>query len=52
MEVRVKTVSVADLLDLSDRSLNDSNLVQAAQGFIDEAMEYRRDSGGGEQHGG
>ncbi|XP_040381119.1 brefeldin A-inhibited guanine nucleotide-exchange protein 1-like [Oryza brachyantha] len=39
MDVRVRTVSVADMMDLSDRSLNDSSVVQAAQAFINEAME-------------
>lgn len=48
MRVKVQTVSVADLLDLSDKSLNDSNLVQAAQGFIDEAMAWSGDEEGGE----
>ncbi|CAD6338996.1 unnamed protein product [Miscanthus lutarioriparius] len=31
MDVRVRTVSAADMMDLSDRSLNDSSVVQAAQ---------------------
>ncbi|CAM0909962.1 unnamed protein product [Alopecurus aequalis] len=39
MDVRVRTVSAADMMDLSDRSLNDSSVVQAAQTFINEAME-------------
>ena len=39
MDVRVRTVSAADMMDLSDRSLNDSSIVQAAQAFINEAME-------------
>ncbi|CAN6220760.1 unnamed protein product [Urochloa humidicola] len=39
MDVRVHTVSAADMMDLSDRSLNDSSVVQAAQAFINEAME-------------
>ncbi|KAL6874044.1 hypothetical protein ACP4OV_014126 [Aristida adscensionis] len=39
MDVRVRTVSAADMMDLSDRSLNDSSVVQAAQVFINEAME-------------
>ncbi|KAG1326806.1 Brefeldin A-inhibited guanine nucleotide-exchange protein 1 [Cocos nucifera] len=39
MEVRVLTVSIADMLDLFDRNLNDSSLVQSAQNFINEAME-------------
>ncbi|XP_062229284.1 brefeldin A-inhibited guanine nucleotide-exchange protein 1-like isoform X1 [Phragmites australis] len=39
MDVRVRTVSAADMMDLSDRSLNDSSVVQAAQAFINEAME-------------
>ncbi|XP_064973718.1 brefeldin A-inhibited guanine nucleotide-exchange protein 1-like [Musa acuminata AAA Group] len=37
--VRVRTVSIADMMDLSDRNLNDSTLVQAAQNFINEVME-------------
>ncbi|XP_072962214.1 brefeldin A-inhibited guanine nucleotide-exchange protein 1 [Typha angustifolia] len=39
MDVRVRTVSIADMMDLSDRSLNDSTLVQSAQNFINEVME-------------
>ncbi|CAD6336232.1 unnamed protein product [Miscanthus lutarioriparius] len=39
MDVRVRTVSAADMIDLSDRSLNDSSVVQAAQVFLNEAME-------------
>lgn len=39
MDVRLRTVSAADMMDLSDRSLNDSSVVQAAQVFINEAME-------------
>lgn len=39
MEVPVRTVSIADMMDLSDRSLNDASLVQTAQNFINEAME-------------
>ncbi|KAJ1259956.1 hypothetical protein BS78_10G194900 [Paspalum vaginatum] len=39
MDVRVRTISAADMMDLSDRSLNDSSVVQAAQTFINEAME-------------
>ncbi|KAF8687786.1 hypothetical protein HU200_042722 [Digitaria exilis] len=39
MDVRVRTVSAADMMDLSDRSLNDSSIVQAAQAFINEVME-------------
>ncbi|KAM0883537.1 hypothetical protein ACQ4PT_031581 [Festuca glaucescens] len=39
MDVRVRTVSAADMMDLSDRSLNDSSVVQAAQAFINDAME-------------
>ncbi|KAL6603004.1 hypothetical protein ACP70R_043365 [Stipagrostis hirtigluma subsp. patula] len=39
MDVRVRTVSAADMMDLSDRSLNDSSVVQAAQAFVNEAME-------------
>ncbi|CAO2044903.1 unnamed protein product [Urochloa humidicola] len=39
MDVRVRTVSITDMMDMSDRSLNDSSIVQAAQGFINEAME-------------
>ncbi|RRT58245.1 hypothetical protein BHE74_00036819 [Ensete ventricosum] len=37
--IRVRTVSIADMMDLSDRNLNDSTLVQAAQNFINEVME-------------
>ncbi|WVZ77501.1 hypothetical protein U9M48_025360 [Paspalum notatum var. saurae] len=39
MDVRVRTVSITDMMDMSDRSLNDSSIVQVAQGFINEAME-------------
>ncbi|OEL17658.1 Brefeldin A-inhibited guanine nucleotide-exchange protein 1 [Dichanthelium oligosanthes] len=39
MDVRVRTVSITDMMDVSDRSLNDSSIVQVAQGFINEAME-------------
>ncbi|CAD6247718.1 unnamed protein product [Miscanthus lutarioriparius] len=39
MDVRVRTVSITDMLDVSDRNLNDSSIVQVAQGFINEAME-------------
>ncbi|KAL6604512.1 hypothetical protein ACP70R_042939 [Stipagrostis hirtigluma subsp. patula] len=39
MDVHVRTVSIADMMDVSDRSLNDSTIVQVAQGFINEAME-------------
>lgn len=38
VEVRVQSVSIADMLDLSDKSLNDSTVVQAAQNFINEEM--------------
>ncbi|KAJ6835805.1 brefeldin A-inhibited guanine nucleotide-exchange protein 1-like [Iris pallida] len=38
LSVPVRAVSIADMLDHSDRNLNDSILVQAAQAFIDEAM--------------
>ncbi|WOL13686.1 hypothetical protein Cni_G22459 [Canna indica] len=37
--VRPRTVSIADMMDLSDKNLNDSSLVQAAQNFINEEME-------------
>ncbi|KAL5707271.1 Protein big1 [Ranunculus cassubicifolius] len=39
MDVKVKTVSVSELLELSDKSLNDANLIQFVQNFIREAME-------------
>ncbi|KAF0935706.1 hypothetical protein E2562_035754 [Oryza meyeriana var. granulata] len=39
MDVRVRTVSIADMMDMSDRNLNDSSIVQVAQSFINEAME-------------
>lgn len=39
MDVKVRTVSVSELLELSDKNLNDSNLVQFVQNFIKEAME-------------
>jgi brefeldin A-inhibited guanine nucleotide-exchange protein len=39
MDVRVRTVSITDMMDMSDRNLNDSSIVQVAQGFINEAME-------------
>ncbi|KAG0463109.1 hypothetical protein HPP92_021585 [Vanilla planifolia] len=37
IEVEVNKVLVADVLDLTDKSLNDSNIVQEAQNFINEA---------------
>ncbi|KQJ93806.1 brefeldin A-inhibited guanine nucleotide-exchange protein 1 isoform X1 [Brachypodium distachyon] len=39
MDVRVQTVSITDMMDVSDRSLNDSSIVHVAQGFINDAME-------------
>jgi brefeldin A-inhibited guanine nucleotide-exchange protein len=39
MDVRVQTVLISDMMDMSDRSLNDSSIVLVAQGFINEAME-------------
>jgi len=39
MDMRVRTVSITDMMDMTDRSLNDSSIVQVAQGFINEAME-------------
>lgn len=39
MDVKVKSISIVDILDLSDKNLNDSNLVQFAQNFINEVME-------------
>ncbi|KAG8070129.1 hypothetical protein GUJ93_ZPchr0006g41232 [Zizania palustris] len=39
MDVHVRTVSIADMMDISDRNLNDSSIVQVAQNFINEAME-------------
>ncbi|KAJ0988116.1 hypothetical protein J5N97_006472 [Dioscorea zingiberensis] len=38
LEVRVQAVSIVDMLDLSDKNLNDSTVVQAAQNFINEEM--------------
>ncbi|XP_074583100.1 brefeldin A-inhibited guanine nucleotide-exchange protein 1-like [Curcuma longa] len=38
MDVRIRIVSIVDMIDLSDRNLSDSSLVQAAQNFINEAM--------------
>ncbi|KAG6522238.1 brefeldin A-inhibited guanine nucleotide-exchange protein 1-like isoform X1 [Zingiber officinale] len=37
-DVRTRIVSIADMMDLSDRNLNDSTLVQSAQNFINEVM--------------
>ena len=39
VEVKVQGVAIADILDLSDRNLNDSNLVQLAQNFVREAID-------------
>lgn len=39
MDVRVRTVSITDMMDMSDRNLNDSSIVHAAQSFINETME-------------
>ncbi|VAI56651.1 unnamed protein product [Triticum turgidum subsp. durum] len=39
MDVRVPTVSITDMMDVSDHRLNDSGIVQVAQGFINDAME-------------
>lgn len=39
MVVKVQSVSIADILDLSDKNLNDSNLVQLAQNFIRDVMD-------------
>ncbi|KAG8058353.1 hypothetical protein GUJ93_ZPchr0002g23224 [Zizania palustris] len=39
VDVRVRTVSIMDMMDMSDRNLNDSSIVQVAQSFINEAME-------------
>ncbi|KAM0852329.1 hypothetical protein ACQ4PT_051816 [Festuca glaucescens] len=39
MDVRMQTVLISDMMDMSDRSLNDSSIVLVAQGFINEAME-------------
>ncbi|CAA6672300.1 unnamed protein product [Spirodela intermedia] len=39
MVVKVQSVSIADILDLSDKNLNDSNLVQLAQNFIKDVMD-------------
>ncbi|KAG6502244.1 brefeldin A-inhibited guanine nucleotide-exchange protein 1-like isoform X1 [Zingiber officinale] len=38
MDVKIRIVSIVDMIDLSDRNLSDSTLVQAAQNFINEAM--------------
>lgn len=38
MEVEVDVVQIEDILDLSDKSLNDSTVVNSAQGFIREVM--------------
>ncbi|XP_042435949.1 brefeldin A-inhibited guanine nucleotide-exchange protein 1-like [Zingiber officinale] len=40
-DVRIRIVSIADMMDLSDRNLNDSSLVQSAQNFINEVMAGR-----------
>jgi brefeldin A-inhibited guanine nucleotide-exchange protein len=39
MDVRIRTVSITEMMDVSDRNLNDSSIVQVAQGFINETME-------------
>ncbi|VAI45068.1 unnamed protein product [Triticum turgidum subsp. durum] len=39
MDVRVPTVSITDMMDVSDHRLNDPGIVQVAQGFINDAME-------------
>lgn len=39
MDVKLRTISVNELLELSDKNLNDSNLVQFVQNFVKEAME-------------
>ncbi|KAJ3679015.1 hypothetical protein LUZ60_017026 [Juncus effusus] len=38
--VKARTVSIMDMMDLSDKSLNDSTLSNFAQNFINEAMEW------------
>ncbi|XP_020581346.1 brefeldin A-inhibited guanine nucleotide-exchange protein 1 [Phalaenopsis equestris] len=38
VDVAIKTALMADVLDLADKNLNDSNLVQAARNFINEAV--------------
>ncbi|KAH0458137.1 hypothetical protein IEQ34_013452 [Dendrobium chrysotoxum] len=38
VDVTIKTALMADVLDMGDKSLNDSNVVQAARYFINEAM--------------
>ncbi|KAK8937385.1 Brefeldin A-inhibited guanine nucleotide-exchange protein 1 [Platanthera zijinensis] len=38
MDIAIKTVLIADVLDLADRSFNDPNLAQATKKFINEAM--------------
>ncbi|XP_078432410.1 SEC7-like guanine nucleotide exchange family protein [Wolffia australiana] len=39
MVVTVQTIAITDVLDLSDKNLNDSNLLQAAQNFIKEVVD-------------
>lgn len=38
--VKARTVSIMDMMDLSDKSLNDSSLSNFAQNFINEAMDW------------
>ncbi|KAJ4758279.1 Brefeldin A-inhibited guanine nucleotide-exchange protein 1 [Rhynchospora pubera] len=38
--VKPRTVSIMDMMDLSDKSLNDSSLSNFAQNFINEAMDW------------
>lgn len=38
VDVEIKKASMADVLDLADKSLNGSNLVQAANNFINDVM--------------
>ncbi|OVA00689.1 hypothetical protein BVC80_9085g106 [Macleaya cordata] len=47
MDVKVKAVSVSELLELSDKSLSDGSLVQFVQSFINEVMEGRELQNGG-----
>jgi brefeldin A-inhibited guanine nucleotide-exchange protein len=38
--VKARTLSIMDMMDLSDKSLNDSSLSNFAQNFINEAMDW------------
>ena len=39
MEVGIRTVSVSELLDFTDKNLNEGNFIQIVQSFIYEVME-------------